>query len=209
MLHVQEENTRKIESLKADNKQRHSYHNNIGSIEAQLAEEVCVIYFLTSLFFFSSSFSSPLYPPFYFIVLNILILVQQEALERLRHTFTNANYDCKIEDTVHEKQEVDRRMVEMGEVMKMLTLHSSSRVRLGIKKSEAQAKQAAYDTRLNHLPLFSHLALPLPQSFSSDLPLFRLESKRLEINKLLGHTPEPTQAKTELQFLLGYEPSKF
>eukprot|EP00026_Physarum_polycephalum_P000773 Phypoly_transcript_00774.p1 GENE.Phypoly_transcript_00774~~Phypoly_transcript_00774.p1 ORF type:complete len:1313 (+),score=243.76 Phypoly_transcript_00774:90-4028(+) len=137
---TKEENNRKIENLKADNKQKHSYQNNLGSIESQLTEE-------------------------------------QELLEKLKDTFTSSNYDAKIEETVHKKQEVDKKMVEMGEVMKTLTLHSSSRVRLGIKKSEAQAKQASYDARL--------------------------ESKRPEITKLLGHAPEPSQAKTELQFLLS------
>lgn len=91
-------------------------------------------------------------------------MLQQESLEGLKLTFASNKYDAKIEDTVQKKQEVDKRMVEMGEVMKMLTLHSSSRVRLGIKKSEAQAKQAAYDARFSLFALccaisFLHLLI--------------------------------------------------
>lgn len=65
----------------------------------------------------------------------------------MRQEIDGAKYDEKVEAAVTEKQNVDKQMVEMADVMKMLTLHSSTRVRLGLKKTEAQAKEAAYNAR--------------------------------------------------------------
>lgn len=126
---MQEENNKKVEKLKADNQQKLSYHNNLGSVETQLQEEV-QINSNTILFIFIHQ-----------------LYFQQETLDGLKQEYESSNFESKIEEAIQRKQEVDKKMVEMGEVMKMLTLHSSTRVRLGLKKSEAQAKKAALEAR--------------------------------------------------------------
>jgi hypothetical protein len=121
---------------------------------------------------------------------------QVEALENLREDFTSSNYDAKIETVIKKKQEVDRKMVEMGEAMKMLTLHSSSRVRLGLKKSEAQTKTAAYDARCSFCLFVTTISLTYCH--------IRFDAKQGDIKKLVVQFSNLREAKTKLQLLLGY-----
>lgn len=114
----------------------------------------------------------------------------------MRQEIDGAKYDEKVEAAVTEKQNVDKQMVEMADVMKMLTLHSSTRVRLGLKKTEAQAKEAAYNARCGKKKK--------KKSIKNQYLLFlcRLESKKADMKRILGYEPEPVQAKGKLFSLL-------
>lgn len=72
---------------------------------------------------------------------SLVLILQQEALAKLRGENNADDIARQIEQLIKQKQSIDTQIVHTAEVMKGMNLQANSRAKLNIKKTEKKKRE--------------------------------------------------------------------